>query len=342
MRILVCAAAVAAIASNVCFAEAPEGAASSAASSVSPFGSAPAASGAAAANPTGPFAAERMARRERLMAAAGTSSAPREMMRERMRERLAERATSGPAMMNRGGRMGDWSTTAAADRRARRMMRRGGETSPTAYMESAPGPAGNPASMKEGSAAEGGAAPAAAAGGSAATASADVSAKGSGDFSGTDSKGETHSLAKHKGSVVVVEFTNPACPIVQRVYRSNIIKKVYEKYKGQGVVWIAVDSNKDASNDKENTWIAAQKLDYPILVDPEGKIGHQLGAKSTPGMFVYDKQGNLAYSGAIDDDPLGETENPKNYVDEALAKVLKGEKPEVTSTQSYGCGVHYK
>ena len=60
-------------------------------------------------------------------------------------------------------------------------------------------------------------------------------------------------------------------------------------------------------------------------------------------MFVIDKEGKLAYAGAIDDQPTPDHDPRKarNYVKEAVNSLLAGKPIEVTQTKSYGCSVKY-
>ncbi len=65
--------------------------------------------------------------------------------------------------------------------------------------------------------------------------------------------------------------------------------------------------------------------------------------RTTPHMFVIDKNGILAYQGAIDNrpSPEGDPRTARNYVREAIGKLMAGEKVQVTQTRPYGCGVKY-
>lgn len=162
-------------------------------------------------------------------------------------------------------------------------------------------------------------------------------------FSLPDTKGTTHTLSEHRGKIVVLEWTNPTCPFVKRHYSAGTMKKLASKYAEKGVVWLAIDSSHFASAEADQQWIADHKLPYPILLDPAGNVGRAYGAKTTPHMFVVDKEGKIAYAGAIDDDPRGDKGNSaRNYVDEVLAKLVSGEKPEISTTPPYGCSVKYK
>ncbi len=81
-----------------------------------------------------------------------------------------------------------------------------------------------------------------------------------------------------------------------------------------------------------------------VIMDPDGTLGKLYDAKTTPHMYVIDKEGTLVYMGAIDDKPTADAadiKGSKNYVTAALA-ALKAGKPVVdANTKPYGCGVKY-
>ena len=77
--------------------------------------------------------------------------------------------------------------------------------------------------------------------------------------------------------------------------------------------------------------------------DSSGAVGHLYGMKTTPDMYVIDKDGVLVYQGAIDNqpDPMHDPHTARNYVREAVNDLLAGKPVEVCQTKSYGCGVKY-
>jgi hypothetical protein len=82
-----------------------------------------------------------------------------------------------------------------------------------------------------------------------------------------------------------------------------------------------------------------------ILYDTDGKVGKAYGAKSTPHMFVIDKDGKIAYRGAIDDKATADVEDvatAKNYVAAALEDLRANREVATAETKSYGCGVKYQ
>jgi peroxiredoxin len=94
--------------------------------------------------------------------------------------------------------------------------------------------------------------------------------------------------------------------------------------------------------EKNAAWAEKNHLACPILDDHLGKVGKLYGAKTTPHMFIIDKEGVIVYQGALDDN---RTPAPKddsvNYVAQALDNVLAGKPVEISQTKSYGCSVKY-
>ena len=78
-----------------------------------------------------------------------------------------------------------------------------------------------------------------------------------------------------------------------------------------------------------------------VLDDHEGKVGKLFKATRTPHMFIVDKQGEIVYQGAIDDDPYGDKKEKVNYAAKALAEVAAGKKVTTAKTVPYGCTVKY-
>ncbi len=164
------------------------------------------------------------------------------------------------------------------------------------------------------------------------------------DFALKDTEGKEHKLSDLKGKVVVLEWTNHTCPFVKRVQGEKLAQGVFATFKDKPVVWLAIDSSNFCADkaDDIRAWIKKHEVTYPILLDAPGKVGQMYGAKSTPHMFVIDQKGNLAYSGAFDDNPHGDKETPRNYIAETVSALLNGSAVPVAKTKPYGCGVKYK
>jgi peroxiredoxin len=160
--------------------------------------------------------------------------------------------------------------------------------------------------------------------------------------------GTNHSLAEFTGKIVVLEWTNPGCPVVQRHYQDGLMPAAQKAAREKGVIWLAVNStNPGHSNYREAAdlrtayvgWNAAYAAQ---LMDPDGVAGQAYGAKTTPHIFVIDAQGKIAYNGAIDDDTSGSKADRTNYALAAIDALIAGQPVAVTTTRPYGCSVKYK
>ena len=164
-------------------------------------------------------------------------------------------------------------------------------------------------------------------------------------FALEDQKGKTHSLSDYSGKIVVLEWFNEECPYVVRHHKEkdNTMATLASKYKDQDVVWLAINTTAGKSN-SDNQQIAQKwNIEYPILNDSNGQVGKAYGAKTTPHMFIIDKDGTLVYAGGIDDDQQGTKSKDQrtNYVDKALTELLSGQTVTQAESRPYGCSIKY-
>ncbi|MCP4005487.1 MAG: redoxin domain-containing protein [bacterium] len=162
------------------------------------------------------------------------------------------------------------------------------------------------------------------------------------DFRARDENGVEHRLADYRDRLVVLEWTNSNCPFVARHYRKDAMEKLAKKLGAKGVTWLAVNSTHSNTAAETVAWRDSQGFEYPTLQDNDGTLGRLFGARTTPHMFVIGPKGLLRYAGAIDNDPRGRVESPRNYVDEGISSLLAGSTPDPGSTQPYGCSVKYE
>lgn len=164
------------------------------------------------------------------------------------------------------------------------------------------------------------------------------------DFSLTSADGKDYKLSDLKGKVVVLEWTNHECPVVNRFHKSKIMSTTLASFKDKPVAWVAIDSSHFCEDKVAaiRAWAKEQKVEYPILLDAAGKVGHAYGAKTTPHVFIIDQKGVLAYMGAVNDDPYGTKDKNRNYIEEVVNALLNGSTVATTSTKPVGCSVKYK
>ncbi len=169
------------------------------------------------------------------------------------------------------------------------------------------------------------------------------------DFTATDINGKTVKLSDYKGKIVVIESYNSDCPYCHNQYKTGAMQALQKDLVAKGVVWLLVNSvnPKNFSHrtpEQAKAEMAAEKMDVTAWIDDSsGTVGHLYGMKTTPHMFVIDKNGVLVYDGAIDDqpDPFHDPSKAKNYVSEAIDALLAGKSVTVTETKPYGCSVKY-
>jgi peroxiredoxin len=169
------------------------------------------------------------------------------------------------------------------------------------------------------------------------------------DFTATDIDGQTVHLSDYKGKIVVLESYNPDCPYVRNQYSKGAMQDLQKDMTAKGVVWLIVNSiNPD--NNSYRTDAQAKKImakehmnatDW--IADGSGKVGRLYGMKTTPDMYVINREGVLVYEGAIDNeaDPFHNPKTARNYVREAVDDLLAGKPIEISQTKPYGCSVKY-
>jgi peroxiredoxin len=169
------------------------------------------------------------------------------------------------------------------------------------------------------------------------------------EFTATDINGKTVKLSDYKGKVVVLESNNLECPFCANHFKTGAMQETQKDLTAKGVVWLMVNSvnpkhpNYKTPEKARIEWTEQKIAATALIQDSEGKVGRAYGMKTTPHMFVIDKEGTLVYDGAIDDqaDPNHDPRKAKNYVRDAVGKVLAGEKVETATTKPYGCTVKY-
>ena len=170
------------------------------------------------------------------------------------------------------------------------------------------------------------------------------------DFTLKNISGTMITLSSYLGKTVVLEWTNHECPYVQKHYGSDNMQSLQRKYTALDVVWLSIISSApgkqgyvDAATAKQLN-ISRSAAPTEVLFDPEGKVGRQYGARTTPHMYIIDKQGTLRYAGGIDNI---QSANPAdiakatNYVDEGLTSLLAGQTIANKTSPPYGCSVKY-
>ena len=169
-------------------------------------------------------------------------------------------------------------------------------------------------------------------------------------FTLTDLEGRKVALADLRGKYVVLEWTNPSCPFVQKHYGSGNMQSLQKRFTGEGVQWVVINSTAASHPEyrkpaDQKAWLDKQGTGASIAaLDADGTVGRAYGAKTTPHMYVIDPNGVLVYAGAIDDKRSANPADVKtanNYIVQAFAELRAGKPVSAPSTPAYGCTIKY-
>lgn len=166
-------------------------------------------------------------------------------------------------------------------------------------------------------------------------------------FSARGADGRRHSLSDYAGKLVVLEWTSPVCPFTANKYKSGAMQALQRYAASQHIVWISIDT---AAPDRAGYLTAAaararlaqvQAKVSAFLFDVDGNIARRYSAKTTPSFFIVDREGKLAYQGAMDDDVFGERGDAHSYIKSALEDLVAGRPVKEAQTQPQGCAIEY-
>ena len=138
---------------------------------------------------------------------------------------------------------------------------------------------------------------------------------------------------------MVVVFTFAIAVSVAEGYEDRIIT-FHKKYCGPGgkvgLAAINVNLIKEDLLPRMEERAKEKGFLFPYIFDAT-QIARDYGAVYTPEFFILNKERKIAYMGAMDD-RIMEKDVKDNYLETALASILKGEKAKVSETLGRGCG----
>jgi peroxiredoxin len=170
------------------------------------------------------------------------------------------------------------------------------------------------------------------------------------EFTAVDSKGDRVRLSEYRGKTVVLEWTNADCPYTRKHYTSGNMQSLQGLAQKNGVVWLTVISSAPGKQGYVNGPAADaltqlhKAVPTAVLLDPTGTVAHLYAAKTTPHMFVIDKNGTLQYMGGIDSlatSDEADIARAEPYLKEAMLAVAQGNPVAHAVTKPYGCSIKY-
>ena len=107
------------------------------------------------------------------------------------------------------------------------------------------------------------------------------------DFACQDLKGQSWSLDKVKGKIVLLRFWADWCPYCR--YEMPVIEKYYRKLNKEGFVVLAVNVKQSAQ--VAEAFTAQLDITFPVPLDPDGKMAKRYGVYAIPTNFLIDREG---------------------------------------------------
>jgi mono/diheme cytochrome c family protein/peroxiredoxin len=157
----------------------------------------------------------------------------------------------------------------------------------------------------------------------------------------TGASHELYYLSDAKAVVLMVHGNG--CGIVRQGVPA--LKEVRERYRGQGVEFLLLNSNLHDSRDAIAREASEFGIDFPVLVDDTQLIGESLDVTRTAEVLVIDPADwKLAYRGPIDDRLAYGARKPAartHYLVEALDSVLAGRRVAAARVEAMGCLVNF-
>ncbi|MEY3398349.1 MAG: hypothetical protein RL220_943 [Bacteroidota bacterium] len=75
------------------------------------------------------------------------------------------------------------------------------------------------------------------------------------------------------------------------------------------------------------------------LLDSNSELADAFGARTTPHVFLFDKNGKLVYRGAIDETSANPSQAKQNYASDALNNLAAGKEISPNDTRPMGCSI---
>ena len=148
------------------------------------------------------------------------------------------------------------------------------------------------------------------------------------------------SMLEKNGLLII--FTSNTCPFVIKWEDRYTIVEELAKKNNLGLVYINSNYKKrDGDDSFEKMKEHAKKYNYrfPYLLDVKSELANSFGAKTTPHIFMFNKNLQLVYKGAIDDNYADINKVKKFYLKDAIEQLSNGNEINVSETDPVGCSI---
>ena len=143
----------------------------------------------------------------------------------------------------------------------------------------------------------------------------------------------------------LVMFSCNTCPYVLKNQQRTVAIIDFAQKMKVGVIVLNSNEayrNEDDSYEAMQAYAKDQKYNWNYVVDKNNEVADAFGAKRTPEVFLFNKEGKLVYHGAIDDNPSDATAVKRHHLKEAVKELAAGNDITVKESRSVGCSIKRK
>lgn len=155
--------------------------------------------------------------------------------------------------------------------------------------------------------------------------------------------GKEHALKEYLGRPILIIFMCNHCPYVRAKLPAMI--KLATKFWGKVHV-IGINSNdpnyEGEGFDNMRKFFKESRMNFDYLIDDSQKVAKAYGAVCTPDPFLFDSKGKLIYHGRIDSSPSIDTTTKGDVMEDAINRLMAGQKMETDFLPSQGCSIKWK
>lgn len=151
-----------------------------------------------------------------------------------------------------------------------------------------------------------------------------------------------HLRELHQENGLLVIFSCNTCPFV--LQWEDRYNELYNLCKANNIGMVLVNSNeakRDGDDSLEKMKEKAKEQGYlmPYVVDSDHVVADAFGARTTPHVYLFDRDAKLAYRGLIDDNGEDKNSVRKPYLINAINAMKAGRVIDPQVTKAMGCSI---
>lgn len=171
------------------------------------------------------------------------------------------------------------------------------------------------------------------------------------DYKMTDISGKAFSLNElKKENGLLVIFSCNTCPFVVGAEgygegwegRYPELQKIADEKKIGMVLVNSNEAKREKGDNLEDMKTRAKEHGFfnsKYVYDKNSELANAFGARTTPHVFLFDKNMKLIYKGAIDDNNESASKVSKTYLKDAMTSAAAGKTVAVSESKPVGCSI---